>query len=84
MDAWSKLFLAYLLAVLVCVSVFRLGLRMLIKAYRTKGGNLRYVEIPDSVTSIADDAFAGSDVTFICNTGSPAYAYAQKYSIPVL
>ena len=47
-------------------------------------GNLRYVEIPDSVTSIADDAFAGSDVTFICNTGSPAYAYAQKYSIPVL
>ena len=43
MDAWSKLFLAYLLAVLVCVSVFRLGLRMLIKVYRTKGGNLRYV-----------------------------------------
>ena len=45
--------------------------------------NLKYVEIPDSVTSIAGDAFAGSDVTFICNTGSPAYAYAQEYSIPV-
>ncbi len=48
MDAWSKLFLAYLLAVLVCVSVFRLGLRMLIKAYRTKGGNLRYVVLVGS------------------------------------
>ena len=48
MDAWSKLFLAYLLAVLVCVSVFRLGLRMLIKAYRTKGGNLRFVVLVGS------------------------------------
>ena len=43
MDACSKLFLAYLLAVLVFVSVCRRGLRVLIKAYRTNGGNLRYV-----------------------------------------
>ena len=46
-------------------------------------GMLKYVEIPDSVTSIAGDAFAGSNVTFICNDGSTAYAYAQSHGIPV-
>ena len=42
---------------------------------------LKYVEIPDSVTSIADDAFEGSTVTFICSAGSFAAEYAQARGI---
>ena len=45
--------------------------------------NLKYVEIPNSVTSIADDAFAGSTVTFICNDDSAAWEFAQEHGISV-
>ena len=45
--------------------------------------SLKYVEIPASVTGIADDAFAGSSVIFICGFDSFAYQYAQEHGIPV-
>lgn len=45
--------------------------------------NLEYVVVPDSVRSIADDAFSGSSVTFICSTDSTAADYAQSHNIPL-
>ena len=48
MDAWSKLFAGYLTTLLLFLTLFRLGLRMGIKAYRTKGGNLRLVVLVGS------------------------------------
>ena len=44
---------------------------------------LVYIEIPESVTDIADDAFSGSDnVTIGCKQGSAAFKFAEKYGIP--
>ena len=45
--------------------------------------NLKYVVVPDSVRSIATDAFSGSSVTFICSTDSAAADYAQSHGIPL-
>lgn len=45
--------------------------------------NLEYVVVPDSVRSIATDAFSGSSVTFICSTDSTAADYAQSHNIPL-
>lgn len=45
-------------------------------------GSLKYVVIPDSVTSIEGDAFARSNVTFVCNGNSAAADYARNHSIP--
>lgn len=45
--------------------------------------NLEYVVVPDSVRSIATDAFSGSSVTFICSTDSTAADYAQSHGIPL-
>ena len=40
--------------------------------------NLRQIEIPNSVISIADDAFDGcTRLTIICSNGS----YAQEYAV---
>ena len=44
--------------------------------------NLVYIEIPESVTSIAEDAFSGSNgVTIVCKNGSAAYVFATTHSI---
>ena len=53
------------------------------EAFAGLGGSL-IVEIPDSVTSIAADAFDGSDVAFRCNSGSAAASFAQAHDIPVV
>ena len=53
------------------------------EAFAGLGGNL-IVEIPDSVTSIAADAFSGSDVAFRCNSGSAAASFAEAHDIPVV
>ena len=45
--------------------------------------NLKYVVVPDSVRSIAADAFSGSSVTFICSANSTAAGYAQSHGIPL-
>ncbi len=44
---------------------------------------LRYIDIPDSVENLADDAFDGSLVIFLCNEGSASAAYAAEHSIGV-
>lgn len=44
--------------------------------------NLVYIEIPQFVTSIADDAFSGSDgVTIMCKKGSVAHEFAENHGI---
>ncbi|MBR0464843.1 MAG: leucine-rich repeat domain-containing protein [Clostridia bacterium] len=43
--------------------------------------NLLFVEIPNSVTDIAGDAFAGTHVTIVCNSGSYAEDYADENNI---
>ena len=48
MDAWSKLFAGYLATLLVCLAAFRLTLRYLVKSYRSRGGNLRFVVLVGS------------------------------------
>lgn len=41
------------------------------------------VVMPDSVTSIADDAFEGcGNVTFLCESRNTAAAFAEKHNIP--
>lgn len=42
---------------------------------------LEYITIPDSVTSIADDAFSGSSPTIRCKQNSYAYNYAVSHSM---
>lgn len=45
--------------------------------------SLKLVHMPDSVTSIADDAFEGcGDVTFYCQSNNAAAAYAKAHNIP--
>ena len=44
--------------------------------------NLLIAVIPTSVTSIADDAFQGSDAAVICPDGSPAAAWCDAHHIP--
>jgi len=51
------------------------------EAFAGLGGSL-IVEIPDSVTSIAQDAFAGTTVAFRCNDGTAAASFAQTHNIP--
>jgi len=46
---------------------------------------LRAIHIPDSVTSIADDAFEGSgNVVIICGQNSEALAFALRMHIPYI
>ena len=40
--------------------------------------------IPDSVTEIADDAFAGTDIAIRCSTGSEASSFAWRKGIKVV
>ena len=47
-DPWSKLFAGYLATLLVCLAAFRLILRYLVKSYRSRGGNLRFVVLVGS------------------------------------
>ena len=47
-DPWSKLFAGYLATLFVCLAAFRLTLRYLVKSYRSRGGNLRYVVLVGS------------------------------------
>ena len=44
---------------------------------------LRYIVIPDALSNIAEDAFDGSLVIFVCSEGSSAAAYAESHGIPV-
>lgn len=45
--------------------------------------NLFFVYIPDSITSIADDAFKGcNNIRFICESENIAVAYAVEHNIP--
>ena len=48
MDTWSYFFLTYLIMEFVMVLAFRLTLRTLIKSYRKKGKNLRFVILAGS------------------------------------
>ncbi len=44
---------------------------------------LYFIELPDSVTEIADDAFEGcANVQFYCSDNSTAAAYAEAHGIP--
>ncbi len=44
---------------------------------------LYFIELPDSVTTIADDAFEGcANVQFYCSDNSTAAAYAEAHGIP--
>ena len=40
------------------------------------------VKVPEGVTSIAEDAFRGSDVTIVAKAGSYAIAWAQEHGVP--
>lgn len=48
MDTWSFFYLSYLICLFLCIGVFRILLRTLLKRYRSKGGNLRYVVLVGS------------------------------------
>ena len=43
MDTWSYFYLTYLVILFLCITMFRIFLRRMLKQYRSKGGNLRYV-----------------------------------------
>ena len=45
-------------------------------------GSLLIAVIPASVSEIADDAFAGTDIAVICPAGSYAAAWCQSHGIP--
>lgn len=46
--------------------------------------SLTRIEIPDNVTSIADDAFEGcSFLTIACREGSTAYTFAQEHDLTI-
>ena len=47
-EVFSWFFLTYLLTVMLGVTIFRLAMRMAIKAYRSHGGNLRFVVLVGS------------------------------------
>ena len=40
------------------------------------------IALPDSVETIADDAFRGSEVILLCRFGSAAQLYAEQHGIP--
>lgn len=52
--AWNPLYLGYLLTVLVLISGYRLLLRYLIRRYRSRGGNLRYVVLVGSTENMQE------------------------------
>ncbi len=43
MDVWSFFYLSFLAILFICVGLFRISLRSMLKRYRSKGGNVRYV-----------------------------------------
>lgn len=51
MNVLSKFFLIYLGMMFVCSFIFRLVLRFLLKTYRARGGNLRYVVLVGSTSN---------------------------------
>lgn len=48
MDTWSFFYLSFLLLLCVCLAVFRILARWVLKKYRSKGGNVRYVVLVGS------------------------------------
>lgn len=54
MNALSTFYLIYILLLAVTVVAFRIMLRLFIKAYRTQGGNVRYVVLVGSSRSMID------------------------------
>lgn len=52
MDAWSYLYALYLVLLGIIICTERLVLRVMLKRYRTKGGNLRFVVLVGSSVSI--------------------------------
>ena len=53
------------------------------EAFANLGENV-IIDIPDSATSIAEDAFNGSTVAFRCGSGSAAASFAIAHGIPVV
>lgn len=48
MDTLSLFYLIYILILFLCIGIFRLSLRAMLKRYRSKGGNVRYVVLVGS------------------------------------
>lgn len=48
MDSWSYFYLFYLITLFLCIIIFRIFLRKMLKQYRSKGGNLRFVVLVGS------------------------------------
>ena len=42
------------------------------------------IVIPDTVKVIADDAFLGSRVSFVCSNGSTAELFAKEHGIKII
>ncbi len=54
MNVWSSFYLMYLVSIYASIICFRLVLRAMIKKYRTKGGNRRYVVLVGSSRGMID------------------------------
>ena len=54
MDTWSWFYLYYLIGLFVAITLFRLTLRNILKIYRRKGGNIRYVVLVGSTENMQD------------------------------
>lgn len=54
MDVFSTFYLLYILILTALIVLFRVSLRMMIKSYRTRGGNIRFVVLVGSSRSMTD------------------------------
>ena len=54
MDTWSWFYLYYLIGLFMAITLFRLTLRNILKIYRRKGGNIRYVVLVGSTENMQD------------------------------
>lgn len=54
MNTFSTFYLLYILILTVLIVLFRVSLRIMIKSYRTRGGNIRFVVLVGSSRSMTD------------------------------
>lgn len=54
MDTFSTFYLLYILILTALIVLFRASMRMMIKSYRTRGGNIRFVVLVGSSRSMID------------------------------
>ena len=54
LDAWSYMYMMYIISLGIAVCIWRLSLRFAIKRYRSRGGNLRFVVLVGSSRSIIE------------------------------